>query len=434
MRPISNTLMHLGARKLLRSLLTRRFKRDLEVFLESGQKIKFDPVAAPKVSVVIPVFNSAYHTFRCLKSLAADLSVSMEVIIFDNASDDATSVLLQRCENITVIRNAENVGFVKAVNLACTRAQGQYILLLNNDASILSGHIRDATDIFENEIDVGAVGARVKFVTGHLQEAGSIIFRDGSTDGYLHKSRSDHFSGMYMRDVDFCSGVFLVLERRQFLKMGCLDEAFAPAYYEETDLCMRLRALGLRVVYNPSIVIEHFEFGSQPSSAAFAAMAERRPLFLRKWQATLNSEGYARPEESHEMASRRLVPRPRLLVILDENSPQDIPNSIQSAIRDALERRWHVSLFIVGLQSVTWEKYHATLGNRIELILNGGNRDLVKLVVNRHREFDLVAAIGVDAGLALNHAKNTAPGCLTGTEVVSGIDAEILTQALNQRT
>jgi GT2 family glycosyltransferase len=434
MRPINNFLMYLGARKLIRSVLTWRFKRELAEFLRSGERIRFDSGAAPMVSVIIPVFNSAHHTFRCLKSLAADASVPLEVIVFDNASTDATNALLQRFENITVIRNAENLGFLKAVNLACTHAHGQFILLLNNDATILSGHLADATRVFENEPSVGAVGARVKFVTGHLQEAGSIIFRDGSTDGYLHKSRSDHFSGMYMRDVDFCSGVFLLLETRKFAKMGYLDEAFAPAYYEETDLCMRLRAEGLRVIYNPSIVVEHFEFGSQPSRAAFAAMAARRPIFLQKWQATLDSESYASPEVSNEVASRRLVPHPRLLLILDQNLPENIPAPIQSAIRHSLARGWHSSLFIVGLKSVSWEKAHTVLGNRIELILNRGKKELAQLVQERRGEFDLIAAIGVDAEHAINHAKNVAPGSLSGTEIVSGKDPEVLTQALNRRT
>ena len=432
MRLIDRFILQFLGKNHFRSHLTRRFKNNLQAFFQSGRQIKFNAAANPDVSVIIPVFNSAHHTYRCLQSLVAEPNVSLEVIIFDNASTDATTELLQRCENITVVRSAENLGFVGAVNAAARHANGRFMLILNNDATILSGSIRDATGIFDAEPNVGAVGPRIKLATGHVQEAGSIIFQDGTTDGYLRNKKNDDPSGMYMRDVDFCSGVFFLMERSQFASIGGLDEAFAPAYYEDTDLCMRLRARDLRIIYNPSILVEHFEFGSQPSAAAFAAISERRPIFLQKWQATLDSEGYDKPEVPNEIASRRLVARPRLLLILDRGAPEKLPGSIRSSIQSAIGKNWKVSLFIMGLRHVSWQKFHALFGNKIELIFNRRSDELFKLLLARKGYFDLIGAIGPQSTAALQKLRSIAPDCLTGTECFMGAEASKLEQIVEK--
>jgi GT2 family glycosyltransferase len=432
MRLIDRMLLRLLGESGFRLRLTRRFEKDLQAFLQSGQQIKFKTVAKPDVSVIIPVFNSAHHTYRCLRSLAADTSVSMEVIVYDNASNDATAELLQRCKNITVVENAENIGFVGAVNAASRHAHGRFVLLLNNDTTILSGSLRDATGVFDTEPNVGAVGVRIKLASGHLQEAGCIIFQEGTTNGYLRGRKTNDPGGMYMRDVDFCSGVFLLMERSQFRSMGGLDEVFAPAYYEDTDLCMRLRAKGLRIVYTPSILVEHFEFGSQPSAAAFSAISEQRPLFMQRWQAALNSEGYHERKVSNEIASRRLVPRPRLLLVLDQGLPEDIPVSIRMAIQSAIGNRWTVSLFIMGLRHVSWPEFHALYGNKIELIFNRRSSGLLKLLRARKNYFDLVAALGAQSSAALEKLRKSAPDCLAGAESFMGMKASELEQIVEK--
>ena len=432
MRLIEKLLLPLIGKSRLRSLLTRRFERDLQAFLKSGQQIRFKPVNKPDVSVIIPVFNSAHHTLRCLLSLVAERNVSLEVIVFDNASNDATAELLQRCENLVVINSPENLGFVGAINAAAKHAHGRFLLMLNNDATILSGSIRDATEVFNTETNVGAVGARIRLATGHIQEAGSIIFQDGTTDGYLRNKRTEDPTAMYMRDVDFCSGVFLAVERRQFAALGGLDEIFAPGYYEETDLCMRLRAQGLRIIYNPAILIEHFEFGSLPSATAFKTMAEHRLIFLKRWQVILNSEGYRKRGSAAENASRRLIPRPRLLLILDNCPPRELPNSIQQAIHSAVGEKWQVSLFIIGLRHVSWAQFYATYGTKIELVLNRRGAELSKLLRKRKNYFDVIAAIGVRPSAELGKFRKVAPGCLMGVECLSSVDVTELEQMLEK--
>ena len=97
-----------------RMRLIRNYKTELQAFLQTDRSITFPHHAAPTVSVIIPVFNSAFHTYRCLESLAKDTKTKLEVIVFNNASSDETAELLQRCKNIVVVNSAKNLGFVGA--------------------------------------------------------------------------------------------------------------------------------------------------------------------------------------------------------------------------------------------------------------------------------------------------------------------------------
>lgn len=429
---LAEKILLLTGKRSFRAHLNRRFNRDLRDFLKSDEQIVFQSVVKPEVSVIIPVFNSAHHTLRCLRSIAKDKSVEMEVIVFDNGSHDDTTQLLSRCRNIVVIKSAENLGFIKAVNAASKHAHGHFVLLLNNDATILSGSIRDAVDIFRTEENVGAVGARIKLATGHVQEAGSIIFSDGTTDGYLRNKRHDHFSGMYMRDVDFCSGVFLMLKRQQFAAMGGLDEVFSPAYYEETDLCMRIRAQGLRVIYDPTLLIEHFEFGSQPTAAAFDAISKRLPIFLERWQGTLDAEGFYRRSKPHIAASRRLISRPRLLLAIDHASLEEIELRLKNILLSASKNKWHISLFVAGLHNVQWEHFHSLFGKKTELVLNSGTTGILKLITERKDFFDVISAIGAASANALEEVCKRNLIDLGQVKVTSGLDGTELEKLLEK--
>ena len=191
----------------------------------------------------------------------------MEIIIVDNNSHDETSLLLDRLRGARIIRNAENRNFLLAVNQAAKEARGEYLLLLNNDAQVLPGTLRSALNTIRSAPDIGAVGGRLILLDGTLQEAGSIIWNDGSCLGY---GRGDNpFAPMYMfrRDVDYCSGAFLLTPRSTSGKeLGGFDERFKPAYYEETDYCTRLWERRLRVVYDPNAVLLHYEFASSESA------------------------------------------------------------------------------------------------------------------------------------------------------------------------
>jgi GT2 family glycosyltransferase len=374
--------------------LIKKYGEELAVFLASNEKIIFPPIKNPTISVLIPVWNSAYHTLRCLKSLAADNSCALEVIVFNNASSDQTSELLERCENIVVINNPVNVGFVGATNGAAAVATGRLVLMMNNDITIAGGKLRDAAKLFDSENDIGAVGALLKLATGRVQEAGAIIYRDSSTNGFLRHRKTASAEGMFVRDVDYCSGAFLLLDRANFLSIGGLDEVFAPGYYEETDLCMHVRSLGKRVVYTPELVLSHFEFGSFASGAAFERMERNRKIFVERWRKHIDDGKFSAPFTSSFVASRRLVRKPRLLLIL-ENLESEM---VRLAIANLVQQSWQVSLLVKGLKTVDWAKFYEAYSAKVEFIPDKGPRHLKK---NRPGYFNAVLSIDEKAKVHL---------------------------------
>jgi GT2 family glycosyltransferase len=371
--------------------LVKQYKDELAAFLSGDDTIRFSPIHNPKISVLIPVYNSAYHTLRCLKSLAGDQSCALEVIVFNNGSSDETDQLLKRCENIVVINSPENLGFVGATNAAAAQALGEYVLMMNNDIIIAKGKLEAATKIFETETDVGAVGGLIKLATGRIQEAGALIYRDGSTNGFLRNRREELSEGMFIRDVDYCSGAFLLLNREYYLSIGGLDEVFAPGYYEETDLCMRLRSLGKRVIYTPQLTLSHFEFGSFASGAAFERMERNRKIFVERWKAALMSENYAAPLTSSFTASRRLVPTPRLLLVLPHHSLENLPDPLKLSIQAFCQNGWQISMMLGDEKKVDWDEFLQMFSAKIEFI---PDQPIGRLKKNRPNYFSAIIENG----------------------------------------
>src|SRR6185369_11196983 len=203
-----------------KEFFTELYRVQLRGFLTSGAILEFPRKDQPVISVILVLFNRAELTLACLRSLAENHGVDIEIILIDNNSQDETPQLLDRLSGVRVIRNAENRNFLLAVNQAAKEARGDYILILNNDTQVLPGTLRSALDTIRSAPDIGAVGGRLVLLDGTLQEAGSIIWRDGSCLGY---GRGDNpFAPMYMfrRDVDYCSGAFLVTPRRIWEKLG----------------------------------------------------------------------------------------------------------------------------------------------------------------------------------------------------------------------
>ena len=308
-----------GTTGLAKSAALRKRKRALAAFLASGERHAFAAVARPRASIVIPVYNGAHHTLQCLLSILHLADGSFEVLVVDDGSSDETTELLSRFENIRVEHNPKNLGFLRTANAGAKAAKGKFLVFLNNDARLVSGSLSAALDLFENEKNCGAMGARVVHVNGGLQEAGCMIYQNGITNGYLRYYSENDPLALYQRDVDYCSGVFTIVERRQFLALGGFDEIYAPAYFEETDLSMRLRKVGLRFIYNPRLLVDHFEFGSSAkASTARQKIEDRRKIFLDRWQNTLREQKFLALEQKAtiERAAMRLLRHPRVLYIL----------------------------------------------------------------------------------------------------------------------
>ncbi|MFT6906901.1 MAG: GT2 family glycosyltransferase [Oleiphilaceae bacterium] len=299
--------------------LARQFMlRDLE---HNNMPLQFKLSNSPKVSVILVLYNKAELTYKCLRSLVENLDLEYEIIVVDNASSDETEQLLNGVEGVIYVRNEVNSGFLLACNQASKLARGEYILLLNNDAMVHKGSIETAVKTYESADSVGVVGAKILHLDGKLQEAGSIIWNDGSCLGYGRRQNAHESQYNFMREVDYVSGAFLLISKALWDELDGLDESYAPCYYEETDLCVRLKLLGLRVIFQPKSVITHFEFGS---SSGFelpkSQMSKNQGLFKSKYPDFLSKKFESCTQNIHRAA---LSTAKRKIVYMDDQVPYD---------------------------------------------------------------------------------------------------------------
>ncbi|WP_244458998.1 glycosyltransferase family 2 protein [Roseomonas fluvialis] len=304
----------------------------LAAFLAGSTRLALPRSATPRVSVIIVVHNQAELTFACLESLAREAPLDTEVIIVNNASTDSTSALLKRIDGVCVVNASENLHFLRGVNRASLEARGRHLLLLNNDTIVAPGAIKAASDRLDQEPDLGAVGGMILRLDGTLQEAGCITWRDGHCEGYGRGEHPESPAFAFTRDVDYCSGAFLMVRRQVFEALGGLDEVFAPAYFEEVDLCMRIRAAGFRVGYEPRAQITHFEYGSVESSASAKALYDRNHVtFVERYGSVLRS-AHLDPTRG-ALAARARTPHPGAVLLLD--GAEDVGDETDSLFRDA---------------------------------------------------------------------------------------------------
>lgn len=377
--------------------LKRRYRSSCAVkladFLQSNRRITLKTSINPSVSIIIVLYNGAELTLAHLLSLQEALSIPCEVIIVDNGSTDDTHDLLSRVEGARVVFNKTNLHFLRAVNQAAHLAKGEFILLLNNDTCLKSDSIEIGSRILADDPTVGAVGAKIILLDGTLQEAGSIIWRDGSCVGYGRGRNPYDSAFQFRRNVDYCSGAFLMFRRSVFLALGCFDERFAPAYYEETDFCMRLWAKGLRVVYEPTIQVVHFEFGSSASSdEAIALQVRNRQLFCALHNSELQQHFVA---GSPEVASRRRSRKPRMLIIDDQVPFPQLGAGFPRAaelIKTIHAAGWLVTLYPIHIPEVDFTAVRSCFFPEMEIIANRGLAGLENFL---QQEADYLDAIFV---------------------------------------
>ena len=223
-------------------------------------KLRFPKVDSPMVSIVIPVYNQIHYTYACLVSILEHTTdVSYEVIIADDVSTDATSHLNDYVEGLVICRNTTNQGFLRNCNNAARSARGKYVMFLNNDTKVTEGWLSSLVNLIESDRTIGMVGSKLVYPDGRLQEAGGIIWSDGSGWNYGRLDDPDKPEYNYVKDVDYISGAAILLSNELWKQIGGFDTRFAPAYCEDSDLAFEVRKAGYRVVYQPLSKVIHFE-------------------------------------------------------------------------------------------------------------------------------------------------------------------------------
>lgn len=245
---------------------------------------------APKVSLIL--LNRDKPLLTRTAALAAASSkpgVPFEILCVDNGSSAENLRDLLDCEvDMRFLEFPENKGFGEANNLAASEARGEFLLFLNNDAFLRPAAIREMLQSFNNAMDCGAAGAVLRWPDGRIQEAGCSLREDGTA--HRHGRDEPRFrpdSLLRFQPVDYVSGACLLIRRQVFLEIGGFDPVYSPAYYEDTELCMRLRDKGKSVYLASRAECYHIENATSHTleSAEWATRQseKNRLLFLERW-------------------------------------------------------------------------------------------------------------------------------------------------------
>jgi GT2 family glycosyltransferase len=363
----------------------------LATFLLGASRLTVPLAERPRLSVILVLHNQAALTLDCLRSLAAGASAELETIIVDNNSTDSTAALLDRLEGVRILRNAENRGYAAAVNQGAAAARGELLLLLNNDAVLLPGTVAAAVGAVDEAADIGAVGGRVVLADGTLQEAGSIVWRDGSCLGYGRGDDPNSGEYRFRREVDYCSGVFLLIRRAAFDAVGGFDESFFPAYFEDVDFCVRLRERGYRILYEPEAELRHWEFASSTDrDRALNLQLEASPRFLAKHATWLAGRLPPRPSSLVEARSADRG-RERILMI-DDLVPHawrgaGFPRALR--LVRALSRGRFLTLYTTSEDDRDWRAIYSTLPGEVEVVA-GSRIELAGFLLARQDYYDTI--------------------------------------------
>ena len=348
---------------------------------------------APLVSIVIPVYNKIAYTSACLRSIAEHAgSIAFEVIVVDDGSTDATPQRVADVTGIRNVRNADNLGFIGSCNAGAAVALGDYVLFLNNDTLATAGWLEALVRCIEVAPQAGLVGAKLVYPDGRLQEAGGIVFNDGSgwNVGRFESPTDARYN--FRREVDYCSGAAILLRRDLFMRLGAFDSRYTPAYYEDTDLAFAVRASGLKVYYEPAATVVHFEgitSGTDTATGIKRYQIVNREKFVDKWTAALTRQPTPATPITQAATHRAL----RRVLIVDATTPT--PDQDSGSLRMVNLMRVLIDLgaqvsFLPDNRAFVERYTPALQALGVEALYSPYAQDPVALLRERGREFDLI--------------------------------------------
>jgi O-antigen biosynthesis protein len=379
-----------------RQVMVNRGSLILDCLCDLGATINLNSSDQPLISIIIVSYNAPELLAVTFAGLAAQANLNkstFEVVIVDNASGAQTKALLGRIEGARVIHSPSNLGFSAGCNLGADNAAGRYLLFLNPDIELLPGGL-DALVRAQNEERVGAVGGRLLFPSGMVQEAGAYFKNDAMlTHPYLRDACGPTApEAMYRRETGYVSGAMLLIDKALFDRLGGFDAVYSPAYFEDTDLCVRSARLGYPTVYEPFATAIHFESATSKTREHVVALLDKnRSIFRERHAGWIFANGDA---GGVDLELRNFSTNEFRILYIDDTVPhQDAgsgyprSNSILNLMAD---RGYFVSLYPLHHKKPDRADTYRDLASRIEVFHGSGAESLAEIIETRRGYYDLL--------------------------------------------
>lgn len=290
--------------------------------------INFGSPDSATVSVLILTQREPDILHDCLSTVAHSLQkTSYEVLLLLNgAAPDVRAYVSRRVSGLRLFESSVNLGFSGGMNYLSRNAHGEFLLLLNDDTTVSDGWIDYLVETAQRR-DAAVVGSRILWPDGRLQEAGSLIWSDGSTWPIGRDADGQDPAYLFERQVDYVSFCSVLIRRSMWQAVGGLDTRYFPAYYEDVDFALAVRNLGGSIWYQPASVIAHYE--SRATMPEFKRFLFRRnqDALVAKWDKALEEYPPPAPLDaaglSYALDRSRRVDR-RVLVVDDRVPSADM--------------------------------------------------------------------------------------------------------------
>lgn len=278
----------------------------------------------PVMSIVIAAYGQTQYTLRCLQSLAEHPpSCTHEVIVVEDASGVHDADVVGDVEGVIFISNDENLGYLRSCNKAVAQASGEYVCLLNNDTELTFGALDGLLDLMRRDPSAGIVGAKLLYPNGCLQEAGGVLWSNGSALNYGRFDDPGRYIYEYVREVDYVSGAAMLMKRGVWNELGGYDELYCPAYCEDSDLAIRVRSKGLKVMFQPRSIVIHHEgvsHGTSENSGLKSYQRVNREKLSARWSDVLAREQL--PHERGVFRARDRAVHAKITLVIDHYVPE----------------------------------------------------------------------------------------------------------------
>ena len=390
--PMAGELEQEKARQHSRSFHVFRAERELDRFMQSDGRLDFTPTCTPKVAVVIVVHNAAGQVLQCLSALSRNTDMDVELIILDNASNLATQELLHRVSGARIIRHQRNLHFLRAANRGANLASAPTLLFLNSDAAVLPGALEAALETLENNETAGAVGAKLIYPDGLLEEAGCGLTANGSPYGYGCGQSPFDSRFQCLRESLYTSGAFLLTPRALFKQLGGFDEVYSPAYFEDADYCLRLRAIGFITLVDPRCNAVHFGRGSGSRSPTTSAIfAKNQVIFRGRHRGVLaaaphSPQGNLRlPETGHHPSRVLMIEDAPPVAMLGSGLPRTV-----AIVHALIELGYEVTCFSMNGLHAKENEIRESMPLQVECIVDRTPEDLADFLRERPGAYDVL--------------------------------------------